>query len=597
MSAVKLARIGAVVVMATGSAAIACPEGAWADDYSELLDILKAKGSLTQGEYRGLLAHHMQHVREAASATSRPQYVPTQHRMATASGHAPMRTAMGNAEQPPGQIEIGGGGMDPNYVLAQAQQAAANAQASAASAESTWLATQHSMGLGGGDSFVRMAKYEPGKGLTFKAGPININLSGFINGFYTYNSPAGGMPVAGGVSTGASGFDSSALRNGLLPAGLILKLSTTQNGIDLAAVMGMYPGINNAKNGAFNANTGGSPVGLGTAGIDFRQVYVTAGNKKWGTFKIGRDLGIFGGDAILDDATLLSVGSTGSNSAPGNTSLGRIGVGYVYADWIPQISYQSPTIKGFQGTIGILQPLDEFDFSGDDPNGTAYSAGSTQHSSPMIQGKITYDFKIGGLSARIWASFLAQHQQDLTVSRTSTSTTMLIAAGSDPMNPLAGATTYPMTTTSTADVAVDPGQKRGVTAEAGEIGTKLTYGPAQFVGYYYRGSGLGTTGLFFDGVANNGHKRASEGYYVQMMYNFTKKFKLVGSYGVSNLYLAPGETNPDLVRRNESEVGAAYYKMTDWLNLVAEYAHTSSAAHGPYKESDNSASGGMILLF
>ncbi|MFT9374673.1 porin [Komagataeibacter saccharivorans] len=585
MSAGKLARIGAVVVMASSGASLACPEDARADDYSELLDILKAKGSLTQGEYRGLLAHHMQHAREAASAARAQQYMPAQRRTAIpASTHTQMRTAMGQKIQPPGQIDIGGG-MDPNDVLAQAQQAAASAQASAASAESTWLAAQHTMDS---SSLVHVDKYVPGGGLTFKAGPIDINLSGFINGFYTYNSPAGGHPVAGGVSTGSSGFDSSALRNGLLPAGLILKLKTTQNGIDLAAVMGMYPGINNAKNGAFNANTGGSPVGLGTAGIDFRQVYVTAGNKKWGTFKIGRDLGIFGGDAILDDATLLSVGSTGSNSAPGNTSLGRIGVGYVYADWIPQISYQSPTIKGFQGTIGILQPLDEFDFSGDDANGNAYSASSTQHSSPMIQGKVTYDFKIGGLSARIWASFLTQHQQDLTVSRTTTVNTALLEASGG---------IYNMATTTTADMAVNPGQKRGVTAEAGEIGTKLTYGPAQFVGYYYRGSGLGTTGLFFDGVASNGRKRASEGYYVQMMYNFTKRFKLVGSYGVSNLYQAPGEDDPDLVRRNESEVGAAYYKMTDWLNLVAEYAHTSSAAHGPYKESDNSASGGMILLF
>ena len=590
MSAGKLARIGAVVVMASGGASLAYVDEAWADDYSELLDILKAKGSLTQGEYRGLLAHHLQHVHEAATSAARTQqYVPAARHMGTTAAHAPMRTAMGQAVQPPGQIEIGGNGMDPDYVLAQAQQAAANAQASAASAESTWLAAQHSMGLGGGMSLVRMEKYTPGKGLTFKAGPIDINLSGFINGFYTYNSPAGGMPVAGGVSTGASGFDSSALRNGLLPAGLILKLSTTQNGIDLAAVMGMYPGINNAKNGAFNANTGGSPVGLGTAGIDFRQVYVTAGNKKWGTFKIGRDLGIFGGDAILDDATLLSVGSTGSNSAPGNTSLGRIGVGYVYADWIPQISYQSPTIKGFQGTIGILQPLDEFDFSGADANGNAYSAASTQHSSPMLQGKVTYDFKIGGLSARIWASFLTQHQQDLTVSRTMTNSVALQRWNSS--------APYYLNSATTSAVPVVPGEKHGVTAEAGEIGTKLTYGPAQFVGYYYRGSGLGTTGLFFDGVASNGRKRASEGYYVQMMYNFTKKFKLVGSYGVSNLYQAQGENDPDLVRRNESEVGAAYYKMTDWLNLVAEYAHTTSDAHGPYKESDNSASGGMILLF
>ena len=84
---------------------------------------------------------------------------------------------------------------------------------------------------------------------------------------------------------------------------------------------------------------------------------------------------------------------------------------------------------------------------------------------------------------------------------------------------------------------------------------------------------------------------------MQAMYNFTKKCKLLGSYGVSNLYQAPGENSSLLVRRNQSEVGAAFESLTDWLNLVAEYAHTESAAHGPNKESDNSASGGVILLF
>jgi len=106
-----------------------------------------------------------------------------------------------------------------------------------------------------------------------------------------------------------------------------VKLSTTQDGLDLSANFGFYPGLNNNDPGAFNANSGGSPVDLGTAGLDVRQVFATVGNKDIGTFKVGRDLGLFGSDAILNDATLSSVGSTGSNANPAHTSLGRIGVG------------------------------------------------------------------------------------------------------------------------------------------------------------------------------------------------------------------------------------------------------------------------------
>jgi len=36
-----------------------------ADDYTDLLDILKIEGSLTSAEYNGLLAKHLRHLREA----------------------------------------------------------------------------------------------------------------------------------------------------------------------------------------------------------------------------------------------------------------------------------------------------------------------------------------------------------------------------------------------------------------------------------------------------------------------------------------------------------------------------------------------------
>jgi hypothetical protein len=54
---------------------------------------------------------------------------------------------------------------------------------------------------------------------------------------------------------------------------------------------------------------------------------------------MGRDIGLFGKDAILDDMTLLGVGTALGNPAPSNTSLGRIGIGYIYTDWEPQITY------------------------------------------------------------------------------------------------------------------------------------------------------------------------------------------------------------------------------------------------------------------
>ncbi|WP_436439041.1 hypothetical protein, partial [Enterococcus faecium] len=85
-------------------------------------------------------------------------------------------------------------------------------------------------------------------------------------------------------------------------------------------------------------NAAGAPVALATAGIDARQTYMTIGKPHLGTFKLGRDIGLFGSDAILNDITLLSVGTPGSNAGPSNTSLGRIGIGYIYTDFQPQIT-------------------------------------------------------------------------------------------------------------------------------------------------------------------------------------------------------------------------------------------------------------------
>ena len=58
--------------------------------------------------------------------------------------------------------------------------------------------------------------------------------------------------------------------------------------------------------------------------------------------------------------TLLGVGAPGSTTGGGNTTLGRIGTGFMYADWQGQIAYTTPNMNGLQLTVGIAQPWDAY---------------------------------------------------------------------------------------------------------------------------------------------------------------------------------------------------------------------------------------------
>ncbi len=118
-------------------------------------------------------------------------------------------------------------------------------------------------------------------------GDVDVKLTGELiffgaEGFKTnYTGTAGlvaapGGPVlgvAGGLFSGASQFNNSnAIRSGLLPSAVLLSLNTNQLGWDLGFTVGAYFGGNNIDPGALNANGPGSPVALGTPGIDLRRV-------------------------------------------------------------------------------------------------------------------------------------------------------------------------------------------------------------------------------------------------------------------------------------------------------------------------------------
>jgi hypothetical protein len=169
-------------------------------------------------------------------------------------------------------------------------------------------------------------------------GTWTFSIDGNVNVDYIYSSCQNNAAnIAGGLtcSSTPNGSSVSNIGNGLLPAAFTFGVATTQDGIDLAAHLGLYPGIATNDGGSPNlqagTSNGSSNTALGSTGLDIRQVYMTFGNKDMGTFTLGRQIGLFGADAILNDMTLPGVGAPGSaaSSAPSNTTLGGIGFGYI----------------------------------------------------------------------------------------------------------------------------------------------------------------------------------------------------------------------------------------------------------------------------
>src|SRR6266849_6334055 len=363
----------------------------------------------------------------------------------------------------------------------------------------------------------------------FKAGAWDLSFSGNVNGFATWNScDSSTNVVAGGLAcnNGPGGGKEQAIESGLLPSALVFGAKTSQSGWDIGVTLGFYPGITSSATGKH---------GIGASTIDMRQNFLTFGTKAGGTVKVGRDIGMFGSDAILADMTLLGVGSGGAFGG-GNTTLGRIGVGYIYTDWIPQISYTSPKYGAFQYSAGVFQGMDIV------PAGTATSASLTEHEQPGLQAKGSYEWT-GRVAGKAWASALSQKVKSRGAPDTA-------PAGSS------------------------------LSSQAFDLGAKVNVADFEGVVYAYSGDGVGTTAIGFDAAALVGgavEKRKSKGGYVQGTYKIGK-FKPGVSYGESRLDLASNESAAanTLVKSNKSAVVGLYYSLTQSLNLVGEYIKTKA---------------------
>ncbi len=390
-------------------------------------------------------------------------------------------------------------------------------------------------------------------GIIIPAGDWTLDINGNVNAFGTVVKGKGDNTTAstvGGLATAAQTHEnqSSGINTGLLPSWLGFTGKTRQNDVDVEFTISFQP------NASDNGGAGDAKTPLN------RQSYVSFGDKSWGSIKLGKDLGIFAGDAILNDMTLLGVGAMGGGAASGSsTTLGGIGTGYIYAAWKGQIAYTTPNFNGFQATIGITNPNQGFGQVNSKVASTSTTAEYTQVTNLYqdrfgLEAKASYSFAGDAMNGKVWVS----------------------GASYDVTHTAAGAS-Y---TVSVADI--------GANINAGNLG---------LTGYYYSGEGAGTTILGALGVDANGLKRDSDGGYLQATYVLPTKTKLGLAYGISNLDRSTSTDVSTIIKSNERVTVGLYHPLTKHLNLVAEYNDIESKVHNGTRGESQAGSLGAILFF
>jgi len=386
-------------------------------------------------------------------------------------------------------------------------------------------------------------------GIIIPAGDWTLDIGGNVNTFVTNTRASGSATIVGGYSSLVGNANAGAEKNasnittGLLPNYLSVSGSTRQNDLDVAFTISINPGSSTSAGGRQSAQQ------------ENRQAFMTFGDKSWGSIKLGKDLGVFAGTAILNDMTLLGVGSgAGSLGNAGNTTtIGGIGTGYIYADWKAQAAYTSPNFSGFQFTLAATQGWNTIADAG---SSISLATTGRSGSAPAAEGQISYSWT-GATSGKLWSSGIVQK-----VNHNSTS------------------------------VALDDDR-----AQAADVGANLNFGDFGLTGYAYKADGLGTTIQFMDAYSATGKQRKSDGGYVQATYVMPSKTKIGLAYGISNLDRHSSDSDTTLVKENERTTLGAYHPLTKHLNIVAEYNDARSQNQAGAENKARTISLGGILFF
>jgi predicted porin len=382
-------------------------------------------------------------------------------------------------------------------------------------------------------------------GIVIPAGDWTLDVNGNVNAFMNFSQHDNEGTILGDLMSAYGTGDASnsgsegstqGINTGLLPAWLGFTGTTRQNDVDVSFTISMQPNV--SDNGA----TGDSKAPL------FRQAFLTFGDKSWGTVKMGKDIGIFGKNAILSDMTLLGVGGGFRNSGA-STTTGGIGSGYIYAAWKGQFAYTTPNMNGFQATIAAVNPnmIDRNSLQGSTKDQTSFG----------LEAEASYEWT-GDIAGKAWVS---------TAQYNGVKDDQYTNSGND------------------FDV------------QMWDVGVNLNSGNLGLTAYYYDGEGGGSGVLGYYGADSTGKERDSNGGYVQATYVIPTGTKLGLAYGTTQVDDNAADAGTQLVKEQNRWTIGAYHPLTKHLNLVAEYNDIEVESHSTYENDAQAISLGAILFF
>ena len=400
-----------------------------------------------------------------------------------------------------------------------------------------------------------------------------VSFDGAANAFIMQNSGTDAPDTAGGLAftadtyagvVGAANSETSIV-TGLLPNvwGMTLK-APTANGLDMSARLGLYTHMNGGENA------------LGNGEINIRE---TSGSVSgfFGTVLVGRSLGIHQSNAILNDMLLFGVGGAAS-AGNNNTTLGRIGIGYLYTDFQPQVSWTLPELGGgFGAKVGIFDPKDVA------ADTVANSA--TDHTAPRVEAQITWngDFFQTGVGVNLWVDGTYQNTE-----RTAAQATAIQGSRSHLGNGTA------------ASEDEDDVDSAGV-----GFGTKLSYEGFSLVASGFYGNAQGIRGQKTQGASTATHalddvgkERKSYGGYIQGTYDFGQGTAVGYSYGGNYLRKTGNDMNTTGVMNSHiMHSGMIWHNVTDNFRLVAEGGYTEKAWYLADEDQEDSFGGVGAFFF
>jgi predicted porin len=248
----------------------------------------------------------------------------------------------------------------------------------------------------------------------------------------------------------------------------------------------------------------------------------------FGSITAGKDFGVFNSSAIGDIASQGGVGWLGGGADTGNATGGRIGTGYVYANFNPQVKFTSNDINGFIFKVAAINP--------EEPTGE-----DIETDTPRFEGQVNYQTNFDSGAFKLWGGFM---QQSVAVKNN---------------NPF----DYDMT-----------GFDVGGHVDLGDFGLTLSYTDT---------TGIGADGLY-GGTINDADVDATQ-WYVEANYKINKTTIGV-SYGEGQQDSRAADASKGLVKVddvvNELAMLFVHYQMTPEFRLVGELQDYKSDAQADY---------------